>query len=155
MKRAPALICLSRDHHRALSVAQRLRRATAATQTAVRDETLRFWRRDGREHFRLEEEVLLPAYAAHGDAHHPLVARALCDHVAIRRRIDDLAGDASAPLASLHELGVMLAEHVRLEERELFVLIEQTLPPEDLAAVGAALSPGGCRASAPPTAPAG
>lgn len=139
MKRAPALVCLSRDHHRALSVAQRLRRATAETQTAVRDDALRYWTGAGRPHFRLEEEVLLPAYAAHGDAHHPLVARALCDHVAIRQRMDELARDASQELATLHELGVMLADHVRLEERELFVLIEQTLPAEQLAAVGSAL----------------
>jgi hemerythrin-like domain-containing protein len=139
MKRDPALISLSRDHHRALSVAQRLRRATAETQTAVRDDALGFWTAAGRTHFRLEEEVLLPAYAAYGDAHHPLVARALCDHVAIRQRMADLADDASQPLASLHDLGVMLADHIRLEERQLFVLIEQTLPGEQLAAVGSAL----------------
>lgn len=139
MRRDPGLVSLSRDHHRALSVAQRLRRATAETQTAVRDDALLYWRDAGRTHFRLEEEVLLPAYAAHGDAHHPLVARALCDHVAIRRRMDELARDGSRHLAALHELGAMLADHVRLEERELFVLIEQTLPAAELAAVGAAL----------------
>lgn len=139
MKRDPALISLSRDHHRALSVAQRLRRATAETQAAVREDALSYWTAAGRTHFRLEEEVLLPAYAAYGDAHHPLVARALCDHVAIRRRMDELAGDPSQQVGSLHELGVMLDDHVRLEERELFVLIEQTLPADKLAAVGGAL----------------
>jgi hypothetical protein len=34
----------------------------------------------------------------------------------------------------------MLAEHVRMEERELFVLVEQALPPSRLAALAAALA---------------
>ena len=47
----------------------------------------------GRAHFRLEEEVLLPAFAAHGDAYHPLVAHVLCDHVAIRQQAEVVLGD--------------------------------------------------------------
>jgi hypothetical protein len=143
MKRDPALVSLSHDHHRALAMAQRLRRATPETLTEVRADALRFWQAAGHAHFRLEEEVLLPAYAAHGDAHHPLVARALCDHVAIRQRFDELARDAPRDIASLHDLGAMLADHVRLEERELFVLIEQTLPRPQLTAVAAALKQAG------------
>jgi len=139
MKRDPALISLSRDHHQALSVALRLRRATAETATEVRADALRFWTTAGRAHFRMEEEVLLPTYARHGDPHHPLVARALCDHVAIRQRMDALAQAVPLQAAGLRELGTMLSDHVRLEERELFVLIEQTLPAAALAAVAAAL----------------
>lgn len=139
MKRDPALVSLSRDHHQALSVAHRLRRATAETTIQARAEALQFWDTAGRAHFRLEEDVLLPAFAGHGDAHHPLVARALCDHVAIRHRIDELARDAVPDATCLHELGVMLADHVRLEERELFVLIERALPATQLAAVAAAM----------------
>ena len=139
MQRDPALISLSRDHHKALSVALRLRRATAETAADVRADALRFWTIAGRAHFRLEEEVLLPAYAHHGDPHHPLVARALCDHVAIRQRMDTLARDAPPEVTGLRELGTMLSDHVRLEERELFVLIEQTLPAAALTAVAAAL----------------
>lgn len=139
MKRDPALISLSRDHHQALSVALRLRRATAETATDVRADAMRFWTAAGRAHFRLEEEVLLPAYARHGDPYHPLVARALCDHVAIRQRMDALAREAPSEVAALRELGAMLSDHVRLEERELFVLIEQTLPAAELAALAAAL----------------
>lgn len=139
MKRDPALVWLSRDHHQALAVALRLRRATAETASEARTDALRFWSTAGRAHFRLEEEVLLPAFACHGDAHHPLVARALCDHVAIRQRMDSLEHDRSPELACLHELGKILSEHVRLEERELFALIEHTLPDTDLAAVARAL----------------
>lgn len=139
MKRDPALASLSRDHHQALVVAQRLRRATAETADDTRTGFLAFWKTHGRSHFRLEEEVLLPAYAEHGDAHHPLVARTLCEHVAIRQRAAALARDPAPAVAALHELGAHLADHVRGEERELFTLIEQTMPPAQLAAVAAAL----------------
>lgn len=140
MKRDPALVSLSRDHHRALTVARYLRRATTETTLDARAEVLSFWRTAGRAHFRSEEEILLPAYAGYGDAHHPLVARALCDHVAIRHAIDALVDDATPALGRLHELGGMLAGHVRMEERELFVLIERALPAPQLAALSAALA---------------
>lgn len=140
MKRDAALTSLSRDHHQALRVAQQLRRADAQTADDARAGFLAYWREHGAAHFRAEEEVLLPAFAAHGDPHHPLVARALCDHVAIRQRADELTDGPAATPARLHELGEMLADHVRLEERQLFVLIEQTLPAEALTTLAAALA---------------
>jgi hypothetical protein len=139
MRRGPALVALSRDHHQALFIAQQLRRATPQTRGEARGAFLAFWQGDGRWHFRAEEEVLLPAYAGHGDPHHPLVARALCDHVAIRHQADALARDRAPSIDALHELGLRLADHVRLEERELFPLIEQAMPAADLAAVAVAL----------------
>lgn len=139
MKRDPALASLSRDHHQALFVAQKLRRATAETAGEARDAVLCFWEQHGRGHFRLEEEVLLPAYAGYGDPHHPLVARALCDHAAIRHRVDTIARDPDAKVAGLHELGAHLGAHVRLEERQLFPLIERAMPAAQLAAVAVAL----------------
>ena len=83
--------------------------------------------------------MLLPAYAAHGDPHHPLVAQVLCDHVAIRHRADALASDGASRVAADHELGDRLADHVRLEERQLFPLIESAMPTAQLAAVAAEL----------------
>jgi hemerythrin-like domain-containing protein len=131
MKRAAALTSLSRDHHQALAVAQKLRRATPDTSEHARRAFIEFWA-NGHGHFRIEEDVLLPAYAAHGDSHHPLVARVLCDHVAIRSRARALDRPPPATLVALHELGEALANHVRLEERELFPLIESTLPADAL-----------------------
>jgi len=139
MKRDPALVSLSRDHHKTLAAARELRRSTTQTAADVRATFLVYWNAHGRLHFRLEEEVLLPAFAAHGDPYHPVVARALCDHVAIRERVDALGAESPTPPAVLHELGILLAEHVRLEERELFPLIERTMPAARLAAVAGAL----------------
>lgn len=138
VKRTPELAPLSRDHHHALVAAQRLRQATQDSAAAAREQAIAYWRSDGELHFRLEEEVLLPAYADHGDAYADLVAHVLCDHVALRSRIAALERDQLS-LDRMRDLGRRLAEHVRLEERELFPLIERTLPPPALAAVADAL----------------
>ena len=83
--------------------------------------------------------MLLPAYARHGDAYDELVAIVLCDHVAIRRRIADIYHDSHPKVQTLRALGELIASHVRLEEQELFPLVERTLPPAQLRAVAAAL----------------
>jgi hemerythrin-like domain-containing protein len=134
MKRHPALAPLSRDHHHALVLAQRLRRAGAADAGDAATAFLEHWMEEERLHFRLEEEVLLPAYAAYGDPDHPAIVQTLIDHVRIRRDVGRLAESVDADL--LHEIGGRLVDHVRLEENELFPLIEQTLPEPALAVLG-------------------
>ena len=135
MKRSEALASLSRDHHLALVVAQKLRRATDATAPQARETFLAYWTGHGRRHFRLEDELLFPAYAGYGDPHDPRVLRALGEHVMIRHRADALAAAGTAEPASLEQLGAELAAHVRLEEREVFPLIERLMPSDELAAV--------------------
>ncbi len=132
MKRHDALAALSRDHHHALVVAQRLKRASETTAADARQAFLEYWRADGQRHFREEEEILLPSYAGHGDPDLPVVARVLIDHVRIRRLADEIATDAP-PIAVLHVLGEQLADHVRREERELYPLIERALPETEMA----------------------
>jgi Hemerythrin HHE cation binding domain len=130
MRRHPALEALSRDHHHALVVAQRLRRATADTAEDAREGFLKFWAAEGSTHFREEEEVLLPVCAEFIDPEHHLIAKVLTDHVWIRRLARRVRLSPDPEL--LAELGERLEQHVRLEERELFVLIEQAVPEEAL-----------------------
>jgi hemerythrin-like domain-containing protein len=132
MKRSEALQQLSRDHHRALEVALRLRRAGDADAAAVRDRFVEFWLEDGAVHFRVEEDVLLPCVAHVVDPSDPAVVRMLTDHIEIRRRATDIsAGEAPSP-DELNALGEQLADHVRHEERILFPMIENGLPDEEL-----------------------
>jgi hemerythrin-like domain-containing protein len=137
MKRSAALKPLSRDHHQALVVAQKLRRATARDAAETTRFFLDFWRRHGHAHFRVEEDLLLPAYAQFGDARHEAVVRVLTDHVLIRARASALEARHRPVLEPLHELGGLLEAHVRHEERVLFPLIEEALPPERLATLAA------------------
>ena len=134
MKRHPALVPLSRDHHHALVIARRLRHATIQTAAETARAFLAHWDAEQKQHFRLEEELLLPAYAAHGAPNHPAVLRMLLDHMLIRRDAARLAG--TPPLELLHDLGARLSDHVQLEEHEVFPLIEATIPETELQALG-------------------
>jgi hypothetical protein len=135
MKRHAALQPLSRDHHVALVVAQRLRRATEADADAARDGFLSYWREHGAQHFRVEEDVLLPAFAIYGDPEDDSVVQMLLDHVRIRATALLLEREPSPQVDALHELGAALGRHVRLEERTVFPLIEEAMPEDAIEAL--------------------
>ena len=130
MKRHPALLRFSRDHHHTLVLARRLRRATDETAADTVRAFMAHWYAEEKQHFGLEEELLLPAYAAHGDPEHPAVIRMLIDHMLIRRDVARLTAQPSLQL--LHDLGAQLSSHVELEEREVFPLVEATIPEPEL-----------------------
>jgi DUF438 domain-containing protein len=123
-------------------VAQQLNRADEQSAVAARSRFLEFWDREGRHHFQQEEEDLLPAFAAHGDPRHPLVLQVLGDHVAIRASAARVTATQAPSLEMLHQLGAELAAHVRLEERELFPMIEDAMPADELLALARALARG-------------
>jgi len=115
MKRHPALVHLSRDHHHTLVWARRLRRGETAGFDGYRRELAR--------HFREEEERVFPLLAEFCVEPPDVLARALVDHARIRAT------------AAGSELGTLLEAHVRLEERELFELLQEVVPGERLAAL--------------------
>ena len=139
MKRGDFLRALSRDHHRGLSTALRLKRATSATAGEDRERFLDFWRAEGRRHFRIEEEVLLPAYARYSEVNEPAVVRVLTEHVDLRRRAMDLEANERPEVDQLHELGERLRRHIRHEERVLFPRIEAAIPEVELGDVAEAI----------------
>ena len=151
MKRHPGLQALSQHHHFALIQALEIRRAQQqpaakldAAARHVAERLLRFWEKTGRQHFREEEEILLPALARHKALDEDKqVMRMLAEHAAIRARIEELreALEAGEPVEKgLAELGRMLNDHVRLEENEIFPRIEATLQEAELAALGQKLT---------------
>lgn len=151
MKRHSGLHALSQHHHFALIQTLFIRRARqqpAARRTAalrrMAEKFLQFWEKNGRLHFREEEEILLPAYARHvAIESDPDAMRMLADHAAIRARIEHLREllEGDQPLESaLAELGRMLSDHVRLEENRVFPRIEKTLAEPELAKLGKRLT---------------
>lgn len=142
MKRADALAALSRDHHQGLVVAQRLNRATAATAAEARQAFVRYWDEDGSQHFRIEEDILLPGIAHHIAPTHEAVIRVLTDHIDLRRRAADVVSDPAPAPDDLNELGRRLGEHIRHEERTLFPLVEERLDDDELARLLVALERG-------------
>jgi hypothetical protein len=142
LRRDPALVPLSRDHHQALVQALALRRgASAPVAAAARtaEEFLAFRREELLGHFEDEEQVLLPAAR---DAAAPAAERMLTEHTGIHRAAGELAEALRAgrdPRPHMEDLGRRLHDHVRFEERVLFMEIQAALPPDRLAALGAAL----------------
>jgi hemerythrin-like domain-containing protein len=125
VKRHRLLRPLSDDHHQALALARRARRAAEGAQDAAA--LAKAWREvverfaaELEPHFRVEERWLFPELESAGEV--TGVARARADHARLR----ELArGGGGADAA--RELGELLERHVRFEERELFPSAERLL----------------------------
>ena len=130
MKRHPALVPLSHEHHHNLSFAQRLRRACLNDNDAERAVLLDIFRQQYaaplEQHFQLEEAWLLP------HLEETRGKRLLAEH----RELRELA---AAPSAAPLRLADALIAHVRFEERELFPWLEQHLSAERLTALATRL----------------
>jgi hypothetical protein len=135
MKRSAALTPLSHDHQHSLDAALWLRRADESTAAEAIARFRELFEREGRRHFEIEEELVLPALPADDPEWAPGVARVRDDHAAIRAAagsVDDAAGARA--------LGDRLHDHVRFEERTLFAIIERRLAPAELERLGAAIA---------------
>src|SRR5215204_28841 len=147
MKRAAELRGLSDDHHQGLVQARQLRRASlgeAGDQAEAAAAFLEFWRKDTSLHFRKEEEVLLPVFARHGGnpVREPL-GEMLAQHARIRglvMELGDQVADGEVRPETLQSIGELLETHIRLEERRVFPLIEETLTGEALKEVASRLT---------------
>lgn len=138
MKRDPALVPLSHDHHHGLVEARRLRRAAAGDGDERRRAAaafLQFFAGETLRHFREEEERFFPLLV---DAEAPateLLGRALMEHqrlYALTGALEDELAEGVAPAARMRELADAFDEHIRFEERILFPLIEQVAPERAL-----------------------
>jgi hemerythrin-like domain-containing protein len=143
IKHHPCFLSLSRDHHDGLLLAIRLQQGGRAL--------LRLWSHDPRwqaeyvvrffddgleKHFTIEETFLFPAVRPFIGPSHPLLARLLEEHTAMRTTIGRLRRPADPDLPSvLVEFGRMLEGHIRCEEREFFPLCERRLPAAQLDAL--------------------
>lgn len=144
MKRTPELEPLSRDHHQALAIALTLRRSPAEARAPF----AAFWREHGIGHFAIEERLLAPDLLDGDEEWRAGTRRMSSEHAEITALAERfLASDPAAAdpatadpaIADAERLGTLLRDHVRFEERELFVLLEQRIDRERLRALGAEL----------------
>ena len=130
MKRHPALVPLSYDHHHALVRARQLRRAAAGDgeeRRAAAARFRRFFADETSRHFREEEEQLFPLL----DGEPAPLVQALREHQRLRALVRQLGEDQSPE--TLTAVADLLEAHIRLEERVLFELLQQEVPEERLA----------------------
>ena len=145
MKRHPALIPLSRDHHNGLVQALRLRRAAAGGDASARlaaaSEFVVFFRNEERVHLRDEEEELFPLLLRHIQSQPASLREARAQHMQLEgfaRKLEIAVAAGIVDRETLDAAGELLDTHIRLEERELFPLIEELVPDDELRRLGLA-----------------
>jgi hemerythrin-like domain-containing protein len=136
IKRHESLKDLSRHHMIGLHLALKLKRAgteeSRLTIEEVKKDADDFWKPNGQEHFREEEEILLPSYAQYAEINRTEIIEMLLEHVQIRSLFDQLLKPEVTDLNIMHQLGTLLESHIRKEERVVFPMIEKALPEEKL-----------------------
>ena len=146
LKRDPALVPLSRDHHFALMHALALRRVSEAGTRAgttgpiaTAEAFLTYYEEELMGHMADEEEALLPALeAVDPDGVRRLREEhdQLAEQVALLRQALE---DGTEPRALMREIGDSLHDHVRYEERVFFETVQSRLAPEQLGRLALAI----------------
>lgn len=137
-RRHDSLIPLTHDHHHALAQARRLGDVAKLEDLNERrnlaNDFLNFYFGRAVRHFHEEEELFFAPLVDHPEAKE-LIARAVAEHLrlhALVRTVQRQLSDGEAEQGVLNQISELLTEHVRWEERELFPLIEQLIPDEEL-----------------------
>ena len=141
MKRAPALVPLSREHNTALVLALRIKREVpggdASVVRAVYDDLISFWARGLLPHFRVENECLLARLVRHVPVEDELVRRTQRDHLSIEALVADMGDNADLDYrrGRLLEFAESLRTHIRWEEDVLFAATQEQLTRPEMDAL--------------------
>lgn len=137
MKRHKALHPLTEEHHHGLVLCQRLRQTAPINPDEAEAMLKSAWARELEDHFRLEDDVLLPEMARVTSETHPEIIRVCTDHVALRLLLRQIArASGSEKGAFLVAFADRLEEHIRYEERVVFCEAENVLGEEGLSQLG-------------------
>jgi hemerythrin-like domain-containing protein len=137
IKRHKALQPLSRDHHQGLILAQILKKGAPeykgmpSTIEGKKEYAIAFSESELKQHFMMEENVLF-AYAVNKNEElDTLIKELLIEHREIIYLIEKITS-SSQPENLLDEFGRKLESHIRKEEREVFVKVEEALSENEL-----------------------
>lgn len=128
LKRSKELAPLSREHHDGLLFVWKIRQglANGTSIATMCNYSKWFWTNHIKPHFKDEEKVLIQ----HLPADNPMVVQMIDEHKQIRDLIHTL--DKEPEMKLLEQLADFLNNHIRFEERELFVYAEKALNAEQL-----------------------
>ncbi len=131
IKRTEHIAPLSRDHHFGLlfswKINQGIKRGTDAKR--IKSYIAYFWENHLRTHFKEEEEILFLK-------DEPGCMQAEKEHAEIGRLIKSITENENPDTANMQALANMISQHIRFEERELFLFLEQKLSLEQLTEIG-------------------
>jgi hemerythrin-like domain-containing protein len=145
MKRHPALHALSHDHHQGLILAQQLKKGAPqykgmpSTLEDKKEYTLSFYKTELVKHFQDEENILFPAVKNKIVELDTMIGKIISEHRKMESLVKDLEKTSQLEKV-LDELGHLLEKHIRKEERELFVEIENVLSDEELKSISDSIS---------------
>ncbi|OLS22632.1 MAG: hypothetical protein HeimC3_29060 [Candidatus Heimdallarchaeota archaeon LC_3] len=152
VKRHEALQPLSRDHFTELTLAQRLMKGYPENLKShwpkndqKREQAKRaieVFNLELKYHLQAEEEYL---YVIAKELISPkslkLLNKILEDHIYVKKAFKDLKHGSDEELANkMKKLGEKLEKHIRVEERELFPLLERMISEEELQKIGKRLA---------------
>ena len=139
MKRHQSLIPISRQHHGGLLTARLLQhgappyKGMPTTAAAKRDYVLQFYEEHLQPHFALEEATVFALACTFSDKLKQQVLRLKADHRQLEQLLGALPQVTAAALPDkLHEVGQLLEQHIRQEERVFFEQLQQELPDAEL-----------------------
>lgn len=131
MKRTSELRNLSSDHHRALVIAKRAKKAkpdSAFCETWLEIE--QYYSRELENHLRAEEAHIVPGLEKLGK--YDLVNQLNKEHKEIRNHFQP---KSSRSFNALIRFGKLLEQHVRFEDRELFNVVQESFTQDMLASI--------------------
>ncbi len=130
MKRHPALVELSIDHHQGLLLAQVLMMQGKSypgypiDTEGKSDYTLSFFKTELIRHFRKEEEIVFPNFRHKNKKLDDLIDEILDEHLKFYEMIRKIEDDKEN-YKLLLDFGKLLESHIRKEERQLFQMIQE------------------------------
>ncbi len=137
MKRAEQLQDLSREHHGSLVMAKRIAEiAESGDATAISEaiETVKsYYESELEVHFQHEERTIFAPIFKEYREHIGIATQLLKEHGAMRMLMPKLHIDSARE--DLAEFAITLKNHTRLEERELFPIVEAHFTDEQLDAI--------------------
>jgi hemerythrin-like domain-containing protein len=112
-----------------------------------------FFRNEERVHLRDEEEELFPLLLRHVQSQPAPLREARVHHVQLEglaRTLEIAVAAGIVDRETLAAAGELLDAHIRLEERQLFPLIEELVPEAELRRLGLASRDATCAVRRPP-----
>jgi len=144
LKRDPALVLLSRDHHFALRHALWMRRAAGAPDigaaTRVARDYVVFYGDELVPHMADEESIVFPAFEAADPAGTERLRGEHREIDALTSRLRSLLDGGTDPRPLMAEIASLLDDHVRYEERSYFMAVQEGLPASVLLVIGEAIA---------------
>jgi iron-sulfur cluster repair protein YtfE (RIC family) len=137
MKRHPALIPLSEDHHQALLLAMILKKNAPKINNLPTDivgkmnYAKEIYKTELEHHFRDEEEFVFPYLNGKDSELDILISEIMNEHIILKEKILSLTENPNL-VDQLDEIGKILELHVRKEERNLFEKAQIILNDDEL-----------------------